>query len=151
MSVSNYAFTCITNNPDLSDCISNFELIDGTALDVMTKARDLVHVGWQLTANPLYGNFKPNQQPYRTLVLHKDKKTHNPPADIESLKLLDDAMTIYRTAPVIRRPFELPVDIDKDFRYLDFVLMQETFRQTGILKSELHRTVVMPQPAPKSC
>ena len=151
MSVSSCVFLCITNNPDLSNCISDFELIEGTALDVMTRARDLVHMGWLLAANPLYGNFKPNQQPYRTLVLHKDKKTQNSSADIESLKLLDDAMAIYRTSPVIRKPFELPADIDKDFRYLDFVLMEETFRQTGILKAELHRTVVMPQPAPKSC
>lgn len=148
MSVYSDMFTCITNNPDLTDCLSVCTVVNGTAVDVMIKARDLVHAGWILIANPLYGNFKPNQQPYRTLVLSKKNDSK---IDLESMKLLDDAMAVYRSAPILRRPCELPENIDKDFRYLDFVLMQETFRQTGILAAELHRTVVMPQPAPKTC
>ncbi len=151
MSTSSVNYVCITNNPDLVPCLYTSELIEGTAVDVLKKARDMIHFGWKLTANPLYGNFKPNQQPYRTLVLSKAKNGSSDAADFESLKLLDDAMSVYDSAPVIRHPGELPENIDKDFRYLDFVLMHETFMQTDLIKAELHRTVVMPKSASSNC
>ena len=87
-------------------------------------------------ADPLYGNFKPNQQPYRTLVLHRPD---NGAVDMESLSLIESAITFYGASPVRRLPGELPPETDADFRYLDFVLMEDTFRACGLLTSAIER------------
>ena len=72
MSLFPFFYTCITNNNDLAKCVSNAQFVDGPALSVLVMARDLIHKGWKLAANPFYGNLKPNQQPYRTLVLSSE-------------------------------------------------------------------------------
>lgn len=102
----------------------------------MKKGRDLVHTGWLLVANPLYGNFKPNQQPYRTLVLTEGKAFR---VDCESLELIENAINYYQNSHVLRLPGSLPEEVDKDFRYIDYMLMEETFKISGMLLSPLTR------------
>lgn len=90
----------------------------------------MVHAGWRLAANPLYGNLKPNQQPYRTLVLTKGE---NSGVDFESLGLIESAIERYESSHALRFPGELPEAVDKDFRYIDYMLMEETFKISGVL------------------
>lgn len=62
----------ITNNPLFSTHSPaglDLRLLDDSARAVLICARDLVHKGWRLANHPLYGNFRPHQQPYRSLVL----------------------------------------------------------------------------------
>ena len=74
MGLSSFSYICITNNPALKGLVKHLEYMDASSLDVLKKGRALVHEGWELLASPFYGNFKPNQQPYRTLVLRKNKQ-----------------------------------------------------------------------------
>lgn len=96
----------------------------------------MIHVGWRLIANPLYGNLKPNQQPYRTLVLAKGESSA---VDFESLQLIENAIRYYESSHALRLPGSLPEETDKDFRYIDYMLMEETFRAGGILIRPLTR------------
>lgn len=62
----------ITNNPFFSTsrpACADVLLVRDDARAVLICARDLVHKGWRLANHPLYGNFRPHQQPYRSLVL----------------------------------------------------------------------------------
>lgn len=62
----------ITNNPSFPSRVPagvDVLLLDGGARDVLITARDRVHQGWRLANHPLYGNFRPHQQPYRSLLL----------------------------------------------------------------------------------
>ncbi|WP_165064623.1 GrdX family protein [Desulfovibrio sp. ZJ200] len=62
----------ITNNPlfsTRSPAGLDVRLVDDDARAVLIRARDLVHRGWRLANHPLYGNFRPHQQPYRSIVL----------------------------------------------------------------------------------
>lgn len=102
----------------------------------MKKGRDMVHVGWRLIASPLYGNLKPNQQPYRTLVLTKGESSA---VDFESLQFIENAIRYYESSHVLRLPGSLPEETDKDFRYIDYMLMEETFRAGGMLIRPLTR------------
>ncbi|MEG1641778.1 MAG: GrdX family protein [Synergistaceae bacterium] len=140
MSSTRFFCTCITNNSDLKECVSDIEYIDGTIIDVIKKARDLVHMGWSLASNPLYGNLKPNQQPYRTIVLTKEKTDKNLKLNVESLTYLEQAIRIYENAPVLVKPGQLKPESEADFRYLDFNLLEETLRKCSILTSVLTRT-----------
>lgn len=40
-----------------------------TYLEVLIRARDLIHTGVQLITHPMAGSLKPNQTPYRSVVL----------------------------------------------------------------------------------
>lgn len=96
----------------------------------------MVHVGWRLIANPLYGNLKPNQQPYRTLVLTKGADSA---VDFESLQLIENAIRYYESSHTLSLPGSLPEETDKDFRYIDYMLMEETFMAGGMLIRPLTR------------
>jgi len=129
-------FLCISNNPDLDGRVGSLEIIRGGALAVLKKGRDMIHAGCLLVSAPLYGNFKPNQQPYRTLVLAKDRSCR---VDTESLHLIENAIQFYESSHVLRLPGELPEEMDKDFRYADYMLMEEAFKSCGIFLLPLIR------------
>lgn len=126
-----FSYICLTNNPAMQDYAVSVEFIPSSSLDVLKSARSLVHSGWELLSSPFYGNFKPNQQPYRTLLLRK-RNGGGAPYDMQSLSLIEDAVRIYESSRKIMLTGELNENIEKDFRYLDIMLMEETFRQYGI-------------------
>lgn len=96
----------------------------------------MIHTGWRLAANPLYGNLKPSQQPYRTLVL---TKTENDAAYFESLELIENAIRSHEKSHILIRPGDLPRDVDEDLRYIDYMLMEETLKSSGVLVCPLTR------------
>ena len=130
-----FSYFTVTNNSYIVERVSNTHLVRGSALDVLIKARDMIHIGWSLVTNPLYGNFKPNQQPYRTIVLCKREKIENLSPNLDNLPHLEEAIAIYKRAAVIRKPGELPEKAEADFRELDFMLLLESFRNCRILLS----------------
>ena len=134
---SSDSYTCLTNNCELAGHVKALSFVEGSALDVLAAARDKIHLGWKLMADPLYGNFKPNQQPYRTLVLKRPENSSI--VDMESLSLIENALTIYGAASVLRLPADMPPDTGADFRYLDFALMEDTFRACGLFLSDIVR------------
>ena len=76
MSVVSCRFVLLTNNhryQGRDDLPVDYR--EGAAgIEIVTAGRDLIHLGWQLQNHPLYGNFRPHQQPFRTLLLKKDDK-----------------------------------------------------------------------------
>lgn len=134
-----FFYICITNNKDLAECLHETNFVNGPAISVLTRGRDLIHLGWRLEASPLYGNLKPNQQPYRTLVLKCQKGTPGVQADNYSLQLIESAIAIYSDS-VTREPGDMTDDIESDYKYVDFALMEETLRNCGLLSKTLRRT-----------
>jgi hypothetical protein len=114
---------CVTNNPLWGNRYEEIHLIEGTSRDVFIAARDLVHRGWKFLAHPLYGNFKPSRQPYRTLALE-----HLPPgvADMDSFVFLE---LIFRDEAESIRPVDVPEATRKDFAVLDAELMKDTLER----------------------
>lgn len=119
----------LTNNPAFFASQRNgleVQPIQGAAHDVMCVARDKVHMGWRLLNHPLYGNFRPNQQPFRSLLL---VPPHNEPSsvDLESLHLLEQAFAVYAScAKHWATPDNVPPEMFKDCSVIDAELMQAT-------------------------
>lgn len=134
-----FFYVCITNNEDLLECVDEVKFVQGSAISVLTVARDMIHSGWKLVASPLYGNFKPSQQPYRTLILSCDKKDLQDSVDSHSLQLIETAMSIYRECEIKRIPGEMPDQIERDYKYIDLALIEDTLRKCGILRSNIQR------------
>lgn len=126
----------ITNNPAyslLSLPPDVLHTVQGSALDVCLRARDRIHLGAVLHHHPLYGNFQPRHQPFRTLLLSLDE---NSSVDPFSLQLLEEALRVFsKDAPLL--PEDVPAIMLRDCSLLDFELMRRTLTLSGLLEDGL--------------
>ncbi|MCE5197206.1 MAG: GrdX family protein [Negativicutes bacterium] len=78
----------ITNNPQVAP-IEGAVYYDETLLEILTRVRDLVHAGYVLISHPLTGSVKPNQTPYKSVILEP-----KPLAQVDefSLQIIESSM-----------------------------------------------------------
>lgn len=66
-------FLILTNNPLVVKCLGNeYEIRfeeNATYRDILVEARDMVYAGHTLYTHPLSGSVKPNETPYKSIVL----------------------------------------------------------------------------------
>lgn len=113
----------ITNNKFLFEKVKAGELIEGSALDVLLRVRDFVHLGSKILTHPLCGNLRPNHQPFRSIIIEEK----NSPLDLESLTLIEHAVEVYKSCKVIS-PEELDELTRQDYAYIDSELMSESVK-----------------------
>lgn len=114
----------ITNNPMSRSTFENKYVVEyiemGTQIDVLKKARDYVHLGYRLLTHPLMGSVKPNETPYRTICISKEKEDK---VDFSSLDIIE--VSIATTEKFIR-DFNTPNWSEKillDFQVIDLDLI----------------------------
>ena len=122
-------------------------------MHVLEAARDLIHAGWRILHHPLYGNYRPHQQPYRSVLLEYGPPAHaacgqggRPSgfmwdgsddfvqrilADSESIHYIEEALEVFRSSPILT-PDMAPDSFLKDCAVLDFELMRLPLRQAGL-------------------
>lgn len=101
------------------------EAVRGAAHEVLCAARDKVHVGWRLLNHPLYGNYRPYQQPLRSLLLAAPAAGAQPAVDAESLHLLEQAFAVYAScADRWATPDNVPTEMLQDCAVIDTELMR---------------------------
>lgn len=114
----------ITNN---NMAFSNFnniyrlDFVKGSAMDVLIKARDYIHKGHRLLTHPLISSIKPNEIPYRTIVI--TQKAYEV-LDYDSLKIIEDS--IHTTEKFIKAygyP-EWNKSLSDDFALIDYDLIK---------------------------
>ena len=129
----------VTNNPFLRNKVPSCEFISGNSFDVLIKARDLVHGGWVLLSHPLYGNLRPNQHPYRSILLRRDgPQKEGPFLDMESLGFMENALRIYGAErDRILSDEGMDEALRDDFAFVDGELMRETLLKYGFLHKNL--------------
>lgn len=104
----------VTNNPSAS-LVDGDRFIDGDLLQVMRTARDLVHQGHLLISHPLAGSVKPNETPFKSIVLSRASEGR---VDFDSLSVMEGSL---RTA--IRMLQEKPLHLYPDRILQDFQLI----------------------------
>ena len=66
----------LTNNPLLAQCMAGCCEIrffpECTYREILVKARDLIYAGHALYTHPLSGSVKPNETPYKSVVLSRE-------------------------------------------------------------------------------
>ena len=113
-------------------------LVEGSPLEVLLAGRRLLHAGWRLLNHPLYGNFRPRQQPYRSLLWRFEQpyvqadggRLRRLVTDDLSLRLLEEALALYRDSPALS-PEQAPPALREACALLDFELMRLTLEQAG--------------------
>ena len=109
-------------------------LVEGSPLEVLLAGRRLLHAGWRLLHHPLYGNFRPCRQPYRTLLwrfekpLVKGGDSTGIPADYWSLKLLEEALALYQNS---KGPLPGEAAFREDLALLDTELLRPALKEAG--------------------
>ena len=77
------SYLIVTNNSKCYDYYKDrYEVEynpDWTYLEVLIRVRDLVHTGAQLITHPMAGSLKPNQTPFRSVVLGSESMEDKEP------------------------------------------------------------------------
>ena len=119
-------YTIVTNNVQCKDRYQGeYEVRyngDWSYLDVLFEVRNLVHLGKLLLTHPMAGSLKPNQTPYRTVVLGdktmEDKKAY------EDIELIENSIESCQKFLRCRVLPDWPESIRKDFRTLDLSFIE---------------------------
>jgi hypothetical protein len=132
-------FILVTNNHYFQQSIesSRIQFIRGTSLDVLTVARDAIHMGSDLLTHPLYGNLRPNQQPFRSVLLRNTAQKERNFASstyLESVSAIEEAVLLYRSyGSRLLIPESLPDATREDYSFVDSELMRESLTLYGVL------------------
>ena len=90
--MSQKSYMIITNNPLVLTKLNQEHNIDFEELtyeELLKKVRDRIHEGHQLLTHPLSGSVKPNETPYKSILISKKNETMT---DVRSLELIENAV-----------------------------------------------------------
>lgn len=110
----------VTNNPSVTLAEQDI-FVEGGLLAVMQAARDLVHKGHSLISHPLSGSVKPNESPYKSIVLAARSSSQ---VDFSSLSVIEGC---WETSMRMLRESPLPnysARVLTDFQLIDSLLLQ---------------------------
>lgn len=114
----------VTNNPYVYDKYKDeYEIIykeEYTYMDVLEKVREKIHGGYQLKSHPLSGSVKPNETPYKTILISHEPST----LDESGLNIIEESiLTVKKFYNNQKTPVWLESVLD-DFRVIDLSLIQ---------------------------
>ena len=96
----------------------------GNYMGVLISARDYIHAGHTLLTHPLAGSVKPNETPYKSIMITTDKKQ----LDFESVKIIDES--IYTCEKFVTTTRNENQEVLKDFQYIDCSLIESAIAQS---------------------
>lgn len=114
-------YLIITNNPLVKENynkIKNVEFVDTNYRGVLEKVRDYCLIGHQILTAPLSGSVKPNETPYKSIMISKNKKND---IDTNSLIIIDKAIETNDKFPKLNIKWK--EETLKDFQLIDFTLI----------------------------
>lgn len=92
--------------------------------EILYQTRDMIHRGYKLLTHPLAGSMKPNQTPYKSIMLEKNIK-----ADDESVVMIENAIL---SAEKFLKQKAIPPWNDKirdDFKTVDLSLIENVAKR----------------------
>ncbi len=121
-------FIIITNNSLCRDSFKDlYEIhyIDSSVEEVFKTTRDYIHKGHVLLTHPLLSSIKPNETPYRTILV---TKAVSEKYDLNSLDIMEKSI---HTLEKFLRDFKTPIwneQILEDFKFIDYDLTLNVIR-----------------------
>lgn len=116
-------YIILTNNPlSKKEFEGKYEVIylEGDMVNLLNNVRDRIHKGHKLLTHPLMSSIKPNETPYRTVVISKAVRD----LDIDSLSIIENSIA---TTLKFIRDFNVPnwpQSILEDFQLIDYDLIK---------------------------
>ena len=114
-------FVIVTNNPRVRDELGKeFEVdfADITYREVLCKVRDMIYEGHKLLTHPLSGSVKPNETPYKSILVGKKIGK----MDLQDASIIENRII---TADKFSVKFpEMPDSVREDFQLIDTTLIK---------------------------
>lgn len=89
-------------------------------MEVLIQSRDLIHKGYILLTHPLSGSVKPNESPYKSILIEEGTGT----LDIDSLRIIENSIATAEKFVKIRKIPTWPKSILEDFSEIDYSLIK---------------------------
>lgn len=122
----------VTNNIDVKnefDQLCNVIFLENkNYIDVLIFVRDKIHMGHQLLTHVLSGSIKPNETPYKSILI--TQTSHK--MDMKSLHIVESSIQVYNK---FEHSIENPKWTEKhlkDFRVIDLSLIKNAIENAQI-------------------
>lgn len=98
-----------------------------TLLEILKICRDEVHSGKQILTHPLTGSIKPNETPFKSVMISSESgKLH-----FDSLSIIENAIEVTEKFLSNAKVKHWPDKILEDFRLIDFGLITSAIESIG--------------------
>ncbi len=114
-------YIVVTNNPMVLDRLKDTRHVIYREIsyeEILKEVRDRIHEGHTLLSHPLSGSVKPNETPYKSIMISERKGE----IDEASLKLIENAIQACRKFIFKSDLYEEPVY--DDFQLIDWSLLE---------------------------
>ena len=118
----------ITNNPKVVDKYSEQYEVHFASLgflELLDMVRDGIHRGDRLLSHPLSGSVKPNETPYKTIVVEELRGA----VDVQSLMIIEDAIVMARNLMKTPKLFLEDDQRMEDCRLIDLTLLDSALEK----------------------
>ena len=126
------SITIISNNPTVELTSTDVHIAEYGAVPVLEKVRDLVHLGHHLLTHPFAGSVKPNENPFKSVVITKGHFG----VDYQSVQIVEGCLDVARRM-VKERPYRnFSIQVISDLQLIDKSLLDsglESLRMAGKL------------------
>lgn len=89
-------------------------------LEILQYTRDKVHLGHELLTHPLSGSIKPNETPYKSILISKKKSN----LDFDSLNIIEESIKTTEKFLNNKITPNWTEKVLEDFRVIDLSLME---------------------------
>ena len=119
-------YIVVTNNKKCRDEFQNVMKVDylenGSYMDVLVKVRDYIHLGYRLETHPMAGSLKPNQIPYKTIIISNSEVEKQEFFEYDIV--MENSIAACAKFMKDRRTPNWPENILEDFRDVDLSLIE---------------------------
>lgn len=118
----------ITNNNTVYEKYKdkfNINIIDGSFRDVLIKTRDKIHEGYELLTHPLSSSVKPNETPYKSIIISDDKGNIN----YDSLMIIENSIITYDNFNKVKLNYKFSDTIIEDFKLIDLTVLESALNR----------------------
>ena len=121
----------ITNNIRVYDkfnkTVEVVYLEDYKYLDILYYVRDKIHEGHELLTHPLSGSIKPNETPYKSIIISKNKGQ----LDSQGLIIVENSILTAKEFMNNKSTPNWTESVLDDFRVIDLSLMENVIEKLG--------------------
>ncbi|MFZ5354720.1 MAG: GrdX family protein [Bacillota bacterium] len=121
-------YIVITNNKSVLEKYNeniSIEYVETTYLGILLRVRDKVHAGYELVTHPLMGSVKPNETPYRSIIIKAGTQV-----DRQSIEIIESSIISCERFLKDKPLPEWNEKVLEDFRFVDIRLFESALSST---------------------
>jgi hypothetical protein len=109
----------VSNNPSLCGSVEPVLSVDGGVIEVLQTVRNMVHLGHRLLTHPFAGSVKPNENPYKSVVVTKERFG----VDYQSIQIIEGCLQVAERMLRERSYRNYPASVLEDLALIDKTLL----------------------------